>query len=66
MYAIRSYYDWKAAEQGDALAQYRLGFKFANGQGVPKNETMAIKWFRKTADQGLPQSQYNLGSYNFV
>ena len=42
----------KRAEQGDAEAQYGLGVFFANGIGVPQNETAAASWYRKAAEQG--------------
>ncbi len=33
----------KAADQGDASAQYNLGVCYANGGGVEKNDRMAAK-----------------------
>lgn len=39
----------KAAEQGDADAQYRLGECYAKDDGV---ETEALKWYHKAAEQG--------------
>ena len=32
------------------------------GQGVSKNPKEAVKWFRKSAEQGLAQAQLNLGT----
>ena len=49
------------AEQGLAAAQYNLGFMYAFGRGVPKNDAEAVKWYRKAADQGDADAQYNLG-----
>jgi len=43
----------KAAEQGDAEAQYNLGVRYANGEGVPEDYKEAVKWFRKAAEQGF-------------
>ena len=34
---------------------------YRNGEGVPENDAEAVKWFRKAADQGLANAQYNLG-----
>ncbi|MFN6018112.1 MAG: tetratricopeptide repeat protein [Verrucomicrobiota bacterium] len=51
------------AEQGDALAQHNLGYSYYAGEGVEKNETEALKWFRKAAKQGLAKAQYNLGGF---
>ena len=32
------------ADQGNAEAQYALGFMYARGQGVPQNNAEAAKW----------------------
>jgi TPR repeat protein len=37
------------AEKGDAGAQLALGFKYAAGQGVTKDEHEAVKWILKAA-----------------
>ena len=50
-----------AAEQGDAVAQYDLGMLYAEGRGVPQDETEAVRWLRLAADQGLARAQSNLG-----
>jgi TPR repeat protein len=50
----------KAAEQGDAQAQYQLGLMYS-GQGAEQNHAEAVIWFRKAAEQGLAASQYRLG-----
>lgn len=39
------------AKQGSSAAQLFIGFMYANGQGVPKNETAAAKWFAEAAGQ---------------
>ena len=51
----------KAAEQGDDLAQLRLGNCYENGDGVEKNLSEAVKWWRKAAEQGNAQAQCYLG-----
>jgi hypothetical protein len=35
---------------------------YANGEGVPENDAVAVKWYRKAADQGYASAQYNLGN----
>ena len=50
----------KKAEGGHAGAQCLLGEKYLNGNGVPKDDDEAVKWFRKAADQGNTIAQYNL------
>ena len=42
----------KAAEQGLASAQLRLGWAYECGCGVPKDDSQAALWYRKGADQG--------------
>ena len=51
----------RAADQGDADAQDKLGVMHADVAGVPKNIAEAVSWFRKAAAQGLASAQYNLG-----
>jgi TPR repeat protein len=44
-----------AAEQGHAKAQNNLGLMYAApGTGVPENDTEAVKWYRKAADNAHP------------
>ncbi|MBT6105900.1 MAG: sel1 repeat family protein, partial [Porticoccaceae bacterium] len=50
-----------AAEQGDAVAQNNLAVMYALGDGVPENDTEAVKWYRKAAEQGNAVAQNNLG-----
>jgi len=51
----------KAAERGDAEAQYNLALMHDRGIGVEKNAAEALKWYRKAAEQGYAKAQYNLG-----
>ncbi len=51
----------KAAEQGVAEAQYRLGRCYYNGKGVSQNSEEAVRWFRKAAEQGDAEALYDLG-----
>ena len=34
---------------------------YDNGKGVPKDPVEAIKWYRKAAEQGRVDAQFNLG-----
>jgi uncharacterized protein len=49
------------AEAGDAAAQFELGVRYHEGQGVPQSYTEAIRWFKLSADQGNPDAEFNLG-----
>ncbi len=54
--------EWRPlAEQGDADAQYNLGFMYDKGEGVPQDDAEAVKWYRKAAAQGQAVAQGNLG-----
>ena len=52
----------KAAEQGDADAQYNLGVMYYDGQGVDVNYKKAFECYEKAAEQGHAQAQHNLVS----
>ncbi len=42
------------AENGDAKAQYAVGYMYYYGQGVPMNKGLGEIWIDRAADQGLP------------
>ena len=47
--------------QGNANAQFRLGYMYPDGQGVPQDYEAAAAWYRKAAEQGNKWAQYLLG-----
>jgi uncharacterized protein len=49
------------AEQGYAEAQFNLGVRYDNGQGVPQDYKEAAKWWIKAAEQGDARAQSSLG-----
>ena len=50
--------EWRPlAEQGDAIAQFNLGYLYANGQGVPRDFVQARYWYEKAAAQGQADAQ---------
>ncbi len=51
----------KAAEQGNALAQFAIGMMHERGRGVVESPSEAIRWYRMAAEQGEPNAQYCLG-----
>ena len=55
----------KAANQGDAEAQFILGMGYYFGEdlteGVAKDTSEAVRWFRMAANQGHTDAQFNLG-----
>jgi TPR repeat protein len=51
-----------AAEMGDSTAQCQLGYLYENGFFGAPNAGEAVRWYRKSADQCLPQGQFRLGA----
>jgi len=49
------------AETGDTEAQYQLAIRYSSGNGVPKDDLEAVKWFRKSAESGHAMAQVTLG-----
>jgi TPR repeat protein len=47
------------ADQSNSLAQFRI--MYANGRAVPLDDSVAVSWYRKAADQGYAIGQYNVG-----
>ncbi len=48
------------ADQGDAAAQFNIGFMYRKGYGVGKDNAAALKWIRRSAKQGFEQAQHTL------
>lgn len=51
----------KAAEQGHTQTQYKLADCYHAGEGVRKDEAKAVYWLDKSAEQGWPEAQGELG-----
>lgn len=51
----------KAAEQGDASAQFNMAVMYHEGRGATQDFTKARYWYQKSAAQGDKDAQYNLG-----
>ena len=50
------------AEEGDAEAQFFLGFLYAEGRGVRQDIAEATRLFRKSAEKGHADGQFALGT----
>lgn len=48
------------AEQGSSAAQLFLGFMYANGQGLPKDDAAAAKWYGEAAERDNTVAQVRL------
>jgi len=51
----------RAAEQGLAEAQTKVGYAFYNGVGTSVNYTQAMLWFQRAAGQKFAEAEFNLG-----
>lgn len=52
----------KAAAQGNAASQTRLGTIYHEGLGVERDPEQAAAWFLKAAEQGHPGAQFMIGA----
>ena len=50
----------RSAEQGHAGARFRLGLMYGDGEGVPRDDTEAVRWYRLAAEQGDMDAQFIL------
>ena len=48
------------ATNGSSSAEYSLGLRYLNGQGVETNKALAIEWLRKAAAQGNTEASNRL------
>lgn len=54
--------EWeKKAQAGDPLAQNLMGSAHKYGRFVRQDHAASMQWFRKAAEQGLADAQFNLG-----
>ncbi len=53
----------KLADRGDADAQWQIGVRYHNGEGVPHDDAQAMRWFQRAAEQGHVTAQATLGAY---
>jgi TPR repeat protein len=43
------------------MAEFKPGASYEFGNGVTKDYTKAVMWYRKAAEQGMASAQYFLG-----
>jgi hypothetical protein len=54
--------EWRPlAEQGVAAAQFKLGWMYGIGEGVPQDYSETARWYRLAAERGDVSAQYELG-----
>jgi hypothetical protein len=49
------------ADAGNPAAEFELGERFHNGNGILKDSTEAVDWWQKAAAQKFPPAEYDLG-----
>jgi len=50
-----------AYDTNNPYTQYKLGMQYLLGQGVVQDNTIAYRWFEKSARQGNPYAENELG-----
>jgi uncharacterized protein len=50
------------AEAGDPIAQFQLGRAYETGKGIRQDNSQAVLWYRKAADQRNAAAENSLGS----
>lgn len=50
-------------ERSLAEVHFNIGLMFARGEGVPKNDQLAAKWYQKAAEEGLAEAQFSLSEF---
>jgi len=48
------------AVSGDAEAQYNIGWMYLNGYGLAINDSLALEWWQRAADQGYTDATFSL------
>jgi TPR repeat protein len=56
----------KAAEMGNANAMFELYVLYSTGDGVKKDNMVAVEWCKKAADLGQNRACYNMGGFYAV
>ncbi len=58
-------FEWimRAADQGYAAAQYKIGELYEQGRGVRKDAGAAAMWYTLAAEQGLVEAQFKADLY---
>jgi hypothetical protein len=51
----------RKATDGSPEDQFQVGAMYEQGKDVPRNDTLALRWYKKAAEKGLAESQYKVG-----
>ena len=60
-------FEWhkKAADNGNAEAQFYVGEMYEYGRGVKRDYAKALEWYKKAADNGNIEAQSRLSEMYF-
>ncbi|MDB5051542.1 MAG: ybeQ [Fibrobacteres bacterium] len=50
----------RKAMDGSPEDQFQVGQMYEQGKDVPRNDSLAFKWYKKAAEKGLSESQYKV------
>jgi TPR repeat protein len=53
----------RLAKEGNSTAQFNLSVAYKAGDGVAQDLEKAASWLLKSAENGFPPAQYNIGHY---
>lgn len=51
------------AHEGNPIAQFSIGVMYDDGVGLPRNYSLAFKWYLKAAKKGLVDAQFMVGKF---
>lgn len=59
-----AYQEWLVgAENGDSACMNALGVLYEQGKGIAQDDNAAFRWYKKAADLGHAEGQYNVGRF---
>ncbi len=50
----------RKALDGSPDEQFQVGAMYETGKDVPRNDSLALRWYRKAAEKGLAEAQYKV------
>ena len=50
----------RAADQGHAPSQFKLGWMYRKGIGVDEDDETAVMWYQRSAERGYLEAMWNL------
>lgn len=60
------YYEKARCQPGFLQAQYKIGRRYAEGYALPRNMTIAIRWYCRAANCGLAVAMVELGDIHYL